>query len=118
MALFNGTTKMVTGAFDKGMNLANHLDFQYLPGRKYDVFWDPEGLLSTLPAIATCLLGVFAGLLLLNSNVADERKVAILIGAGVIAIAAGLLWSIQFPIVKKIWSSSFVLVAGGCSALL
>jgi predicted acyltransferase len=116
--MFDGTTKTVTGKFEKGLNLANHLDFQFLPGKKWDVFWDPEGLLSTLPAIATCLLGVFAGLLLMNPNVADERKVAILFGAGAIAIATGLLWSMQFPIVKKIWSSSFVLVAGGCSALL
>ena len=58
VVLFASTTNRVTGAFDKGMNLANHLDFQYLPGKKWDVYWDPEGLLSTFPAIATCLLGI------------------------------------------------------------
>src|SRR5207244_12708396 len=75
MSLFNGTTKRVTGAFDKGMNLANHLDFQYLPGKKWDTYWDPEGLLSTIPATATCLLGVFAGLLLQSQSIPNQRKV-------------------------------------------
>ena len=118
MALFTGTTKTVTGVFDKGMNLANHLDYQYLPGRKYDVYWDPEGLLSTLPAIGTCLLGVFAGLLLRNRSIDDQRKVLWLLVGGAVSLAAGLLWGLQFPIVKKIWTSSFVLVAGGYSAIL
>ena len=118
MALFTGTTKTVTGVFDKGMNLANHLDYQYLPGRKYDVYWDPEGLLSTLPAIGTCLLGVFAGLLLRNRSIDDQRKVLWLLVGGAVSLAAGFLWGLQFPIVKKIWTSSFVLVAGGYSAIL
>lgn len=50
------------GSYAKDANLANWIDAQYLPGRKWNGAWDPEGLLSTLPAIATCLLGVFAGL--------------------------------------------------------
>jgi predicted acyltransferase len=116
--LFEETTNHVSGKFEPGLNLANHLDFQYLPGMKYDNFYDPEGLLSTIPAVATCLLGVFAGLLLRNSSVRDRQKVAILIGAGAIAAASGWLWGLQFPVIKKIWTSSYVLVAGGYSSIL
>lgn len=106
------------GSFAKGANLANWIDSHYLPGKKWDGTWDPEGLLSTLPAIGTCLLGVFAGLLLRNRNVDAQRKSLWLIGAGAAMVAAGFLWGLQFPVIKKIWTSSFVLVAGGFSALL
>ena len=116
--LFDATTNRVTGKFDKGHNLANHFDFQYLPGRKYDTFFDPEGCLSTIPSVATCLLGVFAGLLLRDRTVQDRRKLIYLIGFGVGAAAVGWLWSLQFPVTKKIWTSSYVLVAGGYSAIL
>ena len=117
-AFYEGTTARVTGGYEAGRNLPNHLDFEYLGGRKYDLYWDPEGLLSTLPAVATCLLGVFAGLLLRRTDVAEMKKVAWLAGAGAAALAVGFLWGLQFPVVKKIWTSSFVLVAGGWSLLL
>jgi len=107
-----------SGNFAEGKNLANYLDRQYLPLRKYDGDHDPEGLLSTIPAIATCLIGVFAGLLLGNKNVSGQRKVAYLAGAGVAGVALGWLWDLQFPVIKKIWTSSYVLVTGGYSALL
>jgi predicted acyltransferase len=106
------------GNFAEGRNLANYLDSRYLPLRKYDGDHDPEGLLSTLPAIATCLLGIFAGLLLAERRLADETKVVYLAGVGVASIALGCLWGLQFPVIKKIWTSSYVLVAGGYSALL
>jgi predicted acyltransferase len=116
--LFYATTNRVTGHFEKGLNLANHLDFQYLPGRKYDTFFDPEGFLSTIPAVATCLLGAFAGLLLKNQLVEDRRKVLYLLAFGLGAAALGWLWNLQFPVNKKLWTSSFVLVAGGYSSIL
>jgi predicted acyltransferase len=116
--IFNRTTSWVTGAFDPGRNLANHVDFLYLPGRKYDGAYDPEGLLSTLPAIATCLLGVFAGRLLLDRRVTEHEKVRALLASGVGGVVAGFLWGLQFPVIKQIWTSSFVLVAAGYSALL
>ena len=103
--------------FAEGKNLANHIDKQYLPLKKYDGDHDPEGLLSTMPAIASCLLGVFAGMLLKNNTVSDQTKVFYLAGAGVAGVALGSLWALQFPVIKKIWTSSFVLVAGGYSAL-
>jgi predicted acyltransferase len=115
---FEATTARVTGHFEPGYNLTNHLDFAYLPGRKYDTYYDPEGMLSTLPAIATCLLGVFAGLLLRRSDLDGPGKLRILLVAGAAAVAIGWLWHLQFPVIKKIWTSSYVLVAGGYSALL
>lgn len=115
---FDSMATRVTGRYEAGLNLTNHLDFKYLPGRKYDLYWDPEGLLSTFPAIATCLLGVAAGLLLQRGDRTDAQKIAWLAGAGVGAVALGWIWHLQFPVVKKIWTSSFVLVAGGWSFLL
>ena len=117
-APFDATTTWVNGKFEPGVNLANHVDFRHLPGRKYDGVYDPEGLLSTLPSVATCLLGVFAGLLLRRRGLAPQRKVLWLMGAGLAAVLLGFLWGRQFPVNKNLWSSSFVLVAGGYSALL
>src|SRR5438270_1389108 len=106
------------GSFWEGKNLANYLDEHYLPWRKWDITHDPEGLLSTLPAIATCLLGVFAGTLLKSGSVRDYMKVVWLVAGGVVLVALGWLWNEQFPVIKKIWTSSYVLVAGGYSCLL
>jgi predicted acyltransferase len=106
------------GSYSKDANLANWIDVQYLPGRKWNGAWDPEGLLSTLPAIGTCLIGVFAGLLLKEPSVQPHQKTLWLIGAGTAMIALGVLWGLQFPIIKDIWTSSYVLVCGGLSALL
>ena len=116
-ARFDATTKMVRGRFDDGLNLTQQIDFRYLPGYHWDGAYDPEGILSTLPAMGTCLLGVFAGLLLQNGGVPERKKVLFLAGAGVAGVALGFLWSLQFPVIKKIWTSSFVLVAGGYSCL-
>ena len=106
------------GNFAEGANLTNYLDQHYLPLRKWDGDHDPEGLLSTLPAIASCLLGVFAGLLFKNTAVPDRKKAGYLIAAGLGCLAVGWLWHFNFPVIKKIWTSSFVLVAGGYSFLI
>ncbi len=105
------------GNFQEGKNLANYIDRKYLPLRKWDGDHDPEGLLSTIPAIGTCLLGVFAGCLLRSRNRSDQQKVNFLIAAGVGGILLGHLWGIQFPVIKKIWTSSYVLVSAGYSSL-
>ena len=106
------------GNFAEGANLANYVDQQFLPLRKHDGDHDPEGLLSTIPAIASCLLGVFAGLALKNPSIDDRKRVLQLIVAGLVCLAAGWAWHLNFPVIKKIWTSSFVLVAGGYSCLL
>ena len=108
----------IKGVFIKGVNLAHFVDQKYLPGMKWDGTWDPEGLLSTLPAIANCLLGVLAGLLLQNRDLAGLRKVLILAGGGLVCVGLGFVWGLEFPIIKKLWTSSYVLVACGFSALL
>ena len=92
--------------------------FNTCPARLYDTYFDPEGLLSTIPAIVTCLLGVFTGLLLLNPSFNDQQKVIYLLAGGLVLAALGWAWSAQFPVIKKIWTSSYVLVAGGYSAVL
>src|SRR5258708_8420387 len=74
-------------------------------------WYDPEGLLSTLPAIATCLLGVFAGLVLRHAAWSDRRRLAMLIGGGGACLAPGPLSRLQFPVIKNIRTSSFALVA-------
>ncbi len=106
------------GNFDEGKNLANWIDLKFLPGRKWDGTHDPEGLLSNLAAVATCLLGTFAGRWLVRTDKAPASKSAGLAVAGVVLLALGFAWSFQFPIIKKIWTSSYVLVAGGWSCLL
>lgn len=103
--------------FAEGMNLTNYLDSIWLPGRKYNGDHDPEGILSTLPAIATALLGLLAGRWI-TCAASPTRKVVGLIIAGTVMLALGWAWHPFFPVIKKIWSSSFVLVAAGCSALL
>jgi len=116
--MYAETTNRVTGKFDPGYNLANHFDFEHLSAKKWDLFWDPEGLLSTIPAVVTGLLGIFAGLFLRNKSVPDTEKVLWLVGAGAVGVALGFVWGWQFPVIKKIWTSSYVLVAGGYSAML
>jgi predicted acyltransferase len=105
------------GNFAQGHNLTNYLDRMYLPGRKYDGDHDPEGLLSTLPAIASCLIGVLAGYWL-KGEAKPGRKALGLAVAGSVALALGWAWAPWFPVIKKLWTSSFVLVAAGWSAML
>lgn len=106
-------------SFEEGKNLTNWFDSQYLPLFKWEhKDWDPEGLLSNFPAIGTCMLGVFAGMLLRNGRVSPMRKVAYLVAAGAAGIVLGELWGLQFPVIKKIWTSSYVLVAGGYSCII
>jgi len=79
--------------------------------------YDPEGLLSTLPAIAQCLLGASVGEWLFR-NRARADALPTLASAGVAAVIIGIGWSPFFPVVKNIWSSSFVLVSSGAATLI
>ena len=114
---FLATKTRVRGKFEDGLNLPQQIDFQCLPGHKWDGAYDPEGLLSTLPAVGTCLLGVFAGFLLRNPNVPDQKKVLYLVVAGIAGVVLGFAWGLEFPVIKKIWTSSYVLVAAGYASL-
>ena len=100
-------------------NLAGYLDRHIIPLRFCCyTFGDNEGLLSTLPAISTCLVGVLAGHWLRSSKYTLQRKAQGLAVAGATSLLVGWIWSFNFPIIKNIWSSSFVLWAGGWSLLL
>jgi predicted acyltransferase len=79
--------------------------------------WDPEGLLSTLPAIATVLTGNFAGHWLRLGR-ASRDTIAGLLVAGAIGLGAGLLWNLSFPINKNLWTSSYVLFTSGFACVL
>ena len=79
--------------------------------------WDPEGLLSTMPAVGTTLTGLAAGLVL--ARVASRRERVMTIAAwSTAALAAGFAWSIVFPLNKALWTSSYVLVTSGFAGLL
>ena len=89
--------------------------FLFLKGRRAQDYYINEGLLSTLPAIALSLFGILAGFLLKDVDVTPRRKTVRLLAFGAAGIALGLLWSLQFPLIKRIWTSSFILVARRCS---
>jgi predicted acyltransferase len=77
--------------------------------------FDPEGLLSTLPAIAQCLLGLLVGQWMLSAR--GPRTGPILVGLGIFALGLGLLWTLSVPIVKNLWTPSFVMVSSGVSLM-
>ena len=104
--------------FEKGTNLAAWLDNLLLEGHlwAFSKTWDPEGILSTLPAIGTGILGMYIGQLL-NLQIPKieiAKKTAI---AGVALIIAGLIWNIFFPINKSLWTSSYVLYTAGIATI-
>jgi predicted acyltransferase len=75
--------------------------------------FDPEGILSTLPAIATCLLGIFTGTWMKREDRGPDNKVAWLFSAATLLVVGGLVWNGIFPMNKALWTSSFVLFTGG-----
>ncbi|MBC8081891.1 MAG: DUF5009 domain-containing protein, partial [Hymenobacter sp.] len=79
--------------------------------------WDPEGLLGTLPAVGTGLLGLLTGQWLRRQEVDPATRVAWLLVAGGAAVLLGLIWNGWFPINKSLWTSSFVLYTGGLAIL-
>ncbi|WP_259069349.1 acyltransferase family protein [Mucilaginibacter sp. X4EP1] len=106
-------------------NFASFVDRTILPGKLYVPFpgtkvnmHDPEGLFSTIPAISTGLLGIWAGTILKKRSLEPKKKIAWLSGIGVIFLILALVWNFDFPINKNLWSSSFVLLVGGISLLL
>jgi len=99
-------------------NLAGYVDRILLPGKLHRVVYDPEGLLSTIPAIASAMLGIFTGQLLQHEKLTSAKKAMLIFISGIGLLLLGLLWGIVFPINKNMWTSSFVLYAGGWSALL
>ncbi|MGB3146029.1 MAG: heparan-alpha-glucosaminide N-acetyltransferase [Maribacter sp.] len=96
-------------------NLANWLDVKVFGRHNYKSDYDPEGLLSTIPSIASALMGIFTGLILTSKQ---EKKGTILMGFGGSLLIIGHLWDLTFPINKALWTSSFVLVTAGWANLI
>jgi predicted acyltransferase len=78
--------------------------------------WDPEGLGSTAPALATTLVGILVGLWM-RAGVTGGTRAGVLAAAGIAGIALGLVWDLAFPINKNLWTSSYVAFCGGAAAL-
>jgi predicted acyltransferase len=103
---------------DHDANIVAWLDRQIFSARHlYEHTRDPEGLLSTIPALGTTLMGVLTGLFLRTSR-PDSRKALTLAIAGASSVLLGLIWNPWFPINKKLWTSSYVLYAAGWSLLI
>ena len=98
-------------------SLAGWLDHKLMLGHLYRRDFDPEGLLSTFPAIATTLLGVLAGEFLRGASNLSQKLRGLAL-AGVAGAAAGYAWHLWFPIYKPLWTSSYVLFTAGAACLL
>jgi len=107
------------GRLDVEGNFAHYIDRIVLGAHNYHSTktWDPEGIVSTLPAIATALFGVLCGQLLRLRKSLGE-KVLWMVAAGIVLIAAGQICNIWLPINKKLWTTSFSLFMAGCDFCL
>ncbi|SHL03234.1 acyltransferase family protein [Flavobacterium chilense] len=104
--------------FEKGTNLAAWLDNTVLNGHlwSFSKTWDPEGILSTLPAIGTGIIGMYIGQLL-NLPVAKTEIIKKLAISGIVLLILGLIWNTFFPINKSLWTSSYVLYTAGIATI-
>ena len=99
-------------------NLAAYIDTLFIsPSHLYTKTFDPEGLLSTFPAIATALLGNLMGVWLLSVNTPFKKLTGMLL-VGIVMAAVGWFWGLFFPINKALWTSSYVLWTGGLAVLI
>lgn len=103
-----------TANLEKETNLAGWVDAVLLKNHMWEATktWDPEGVLSTIPAIATGIIGLLIGQLL-NSSLLKTEKAKKMAVIGIILIGLGLLWNLIFPINKSLWTSSYVLYTAG-----
>jgi predicted acyltransferase len=115
---FVSTDSFLVGTLEPGVNFAAWVDLLLFPINTIgDHGWNAEGFYSSLPAISSCILGMLAGQYIIDKK-NSEYKFSWLILAGVVFILAGYIWGWVFPINKKIWTSSFVLVTSGWAVIL
>ena len=101
-------------------SLHSYIDQKVMPGRLSSEFYGPGdslGAISTFPAACSLLLGVFAGYWLKSNRSGGRKTLGLLLG-GVFCLAIGFLWGLAFPVIKHIWTSSYVMWAGGWCLLL
>ncbi len=107
------------GSFSLEGNIVSYIDRLLLPNNIYQKgVYDPEGLLGTLPAVVTALLGMFTGRYVKESGDNGNRKTVKMLTAAAAMLVVALVWSNWFPVNKKLWSSTFVLAAGAYSLSL
>jgi predicted acyltransferase len=97
-------------------NLASYLDRKLMLGHMWTPNHDPEGLLSTIPAIATALCGVLTGEWLQTKRT-PESKVVGMVAIGIVGVVAGEIWNRWFPINKNLWTSSYVVFTAGAALI-
>ena len=103
---------------DPDRNIVAWLDRKLMWGHLYEHVRDPEGLLSTLPAVANTLFGVAVGQWIRSLRADSTRLLRRLLAVGLACFVAGELWGLTFPINKKLWTSSYVLVTVGLAMLV
>ncbi len=118
LLLYWGLMTLTGFSLEAGADLGSYLDRGIFGhSHLYRQNWDPEGLLSTLPAIATGLLGALTGHWLKSAWDGRQKFLGLLLGGG-LSLAVGTLWGLSFPINKNLWTSSYVLYTAGCALLL
>ncbi len=109
--LINQPDKTLAAWFDRAVLGTNHIWAQ-------SKTWDPEGPLSTIPAVATAMLGVFAGRWLTEKRRPLLERIVGLYGVGCLAMVGGSLWSWLFPINKNLWTSTYVIFTAGFACVV
>lgn len=99
-------------------NLVGWFDRTFLPGRLLQGQYDELGILTTFPAICLTILGAFGGEILKNLNLSEIQKLKQLFLTGLICIVLALVWGLQFPIFKRLWTSSFILLTSGLAFIV
>tara|TARA_B100000809_G_scaffold138551_1_gene136177 strand:+ start:52653 stop:53744 length:1092 start_codon:yes stop_codon:yes gene_type:complete len=112
--LFTGYLNLPDGTgptFERATNnWANYIDLQFLQNHTWQKDYDPEGILSTITAIITCLTGVLIGKIL---QINKKNKTSLLVLVAAVLLTSGYIWSLWYPINKALWTGSFVLVTSG-----
>jgi len=115
---FNSAPGFPRGDMTMEGNFASYIDRHLIPGKLYLGIHDPEGLVSTISAIGTGLLGILAGTFLKTSPITGPSKAFRLMAFGAGSLVLAWIWNIDFPVNKNLWTSSFVLNVGGISLIL
>lgn len=105
------------GVLEPGQNLAAWMDSLIIPGSMWQGTWDPEGILGTLPTIATGITGMLIGHVLINTSISRERKIIWIFSAGLLSFGLGTAWGWVFPLNKNLWTSSYVLYTSGLATM-
>ena len=106
------------GLYEPGRNFAAYIDSLFLKGHMWRPYqpWDPEGIVSTIPAVATTLFGALTGHCL-RSSVSAQRKTIIIFFLGLMLVSLGLIFDNWLPINKNLWTSSFCLFMSGLAMI-